>query len=236
MSVNAKPDTWMPLVIGDYKKDTGRLTRDLHGGYLLLIMEYWTTGPLADDDAELAAIVLATPREWKTIRPKLERFFTIVDGLWRHKRIDAELDRWSAKKAAYVERAAAGGRAKAAKSTASSSTKAVLEPCLEPAPQPASTEVEANKGASTLSGRQDAAAHADGAPSPVAWSGPETVWAAFAEALGEPWCERFLRPCRWQDVPDRALIPPHPTIGAKMLKDCRPLLAKLGLQLLEKAA
>jgi hypothetical protein len=89
---------------------------------------------------------------------------------------------------------------------------------------------------STLCRREDADAHAESAPSLPPWTGPQSVWASFAEALGEPWCERFLRPCRWQDVPDRALIPPHPTIGAKMLKDCRELLAKLGLQLLEKAA
>jgi uncharacterized protein YdaU (DUF1376 family) len=102
-----KPDVWMPLVIGDYRKDTGRLTRDLHGGYLLLIMEYWVNGPIPDDDEDLAAIVLATPREWAAIRPKLVRFFHVENGVWRHKRIDQELERWSAKKRVYANRAAA---------------------------------------------------------------------------------------------------------------------------------
>jgi uncharacterized protein YdaU (DUF1376 family) len=237
---SAKPDTWMPLVIGDYLKDTTRLNTEQHGAYLLLIMSYWVNGPPADDDDELAAVTGLDLKTWRRHRDKLAKFFRIEGGVWRHKRVEEELERWSAKKEKYVARAAAGGRAKAAKSSASSTPQALLgecaEPCLQAAPQPASTEVEANKEASTLSGRQDADERADGSPSPVAWAGPESVWAAFAEALGEPWCERFLRPCRWQDVPDRALIPPHPTIGAKMLKDCRPLLAKLGLQLLEKAA
>jgi uncharacterized protein YdaU (DUF1376 family) len=230
----------MPLVIGDYLKDTGRLTTEQHGAYLLMIMDYWVNGPPADDDAELASITGLDLKTWRRHRDKLAKFFRIEDSVWRHKRVEEELERWAAKKEKYVARASAGGRAKAAKSSASSTTQAVLtaclDPCLQAAPQPASTEVEANKEASTLSGRQDAAALADGAPAPVAWSGPENVWAAFSEALGEPWCEKYLRGCRWQDVPDRALIPPHPTIGAKMLKDCRPLLAKLGLQLLEKAA
>lgn len=236
MVASAKPDTWMPLVIGDYKKDTGRLTRDLHGGYLLLIMEYWTTGPLVDDDAELAAIVLAGPKEWKAIRPKLERFFSIVDGVWRHKRIDAELERWTAKKAVYIERAAAGGRAKAAKSSASSTTKALLEGCLKAAPQPASREVDDPTDQSTLSERNDDAAHADGAPPPCAWSGPESVRQAFRAAMGEPWCEKYLYGCRWQDVPDRAILVDHPIIGKRIVKDASAVLSAEGLMIVERAA
>src|SRR5688500_2390012 len=77
MSKETKPDAWMPLYIGDYKKDTGRLTTELHGAYLLLIMEYWSTGPLADDDDELAAITVSSPKEWKRMRPKIARFFIV---------------------------------------------------------------------------------------------------------------------------------------------------------------
>lgn len=223
MSSEAKPDTWMPLVIGDYKKDTGRLTRDLHGGYLLLIMEYWTTGPLADDDAELAAIVLASPREWKAIRPKLERFFTIVDGHWRHKRIDAELDRWTKKKEIYAARAAAGGRAKAAKSTASSTPKALLNGCLKSAPQPTSTVVGEPDGSPTHSGQND-------------FLGPKEVRQAFVDAKGEDWTRSYVDPCGWQDVPERALIPRNGVGGAKLVREGRSVLAQLSLTVLGKAA
>ena len=40
--------------LGDYSKDTAHLTMLEDGAYLLLIMDYWTNGPLPDDDAALA--------------------------------------------------------------------------------------------------------------------------------------------------------------------------------------
>jgi len=165
-----KPDTWMPLVIGDYLKDTTRLTTEQHGAYLLLIMSYWVDGPPANDDEDLGAITGLDAKAWKKNRPKLERFFRIEDGRWRHKRIDMEIDRWTEKKKLYAERAAAGGRAKAAKSSASSTPQAdIKQPktpeksCLKPAPQPASVEVDAHKGQSTLYGGLRLEARPEGA-------------------------------------------------------------------------
>lgn len=178
MTKEAKPDAWMPLFIGDYKKDTGRLTRDQHGGYLLLIMEYWNTGPLQDDDEELAAIALADVREWRKLRPKLERFFVVTEGLWRHSRIDRELDRWGERKAQAIERARAAAAARwgneppkprpkrpkndaprNAPGNAPSNDQAFLEEC----PLPLPTEVDAHKGQSTLCGRDAPEARHEGA-------------------------------------------------------------------------
>ena len=97
---------WMPLFIGDYKRDTSRLTRDQHGGYLLLIMDYWINGPPPDDDVQLAVIAQASLVEWqKTLRPRLSPFFHVIDGRWRHKRIDRELERAAV---LYEQRRAAG--------------------------------------------------------------------------------------------------------------------------------
>lgn len=88
----SKTDIWMPLYIADYLADTQHLTRDEHGGYLLLLMAYWRNGgPLQDDDKRLAAIAKATQREWKSLRATLAEFFTIADGLWVHKRADKEI-------------------------------------------------------------------------------------------------------------------------------------------------
>jgi uncharacterized protein YdaU (DUF1376 family) len=88
-----KRDAWFPFYVGDYLRDTSRLTTELHGAYLLLILDYWTKGPLPDDDAALAAITRLAPAAWKKARAALEPFFQIGDGLWRHKRIDRERDR-----------------------------------------------------------------------------------------------------------------------------------------------
>lgn len=196
MSKSAKPDTWMPLVIGDYLKDTTRLTTEQHGAYLLLIMSYWVDGPPINDDEELASITGLDRKSWSKNRAKIERFFRIENGHWRHKRIDEELERWAAKKAVYSARAAAGGLAKAAKSTSQAGVKqqkAGEKGCLNSAPQPASTEVEGPSGHSTLC-RQNG------------FLGPEEVRNAFLSVKSEQWVASYIDRCAWQDLPCRALL------------------------------
>jgi uncharacterized protein YdaU (DUF1376 family) len=97
---------WMPLYVGDYLRDTSRLSTIQHGAYLLLICDYWVNGPLPDDDALLAAIVRAPLAEWQRhIRPRIAPFFKVLEGRWQHKRIDAELAKASAR---YNQRVNAG--------------------------------------------------------------------------------------------------------------------------------
>lgn len=81
---------WMPLYVGDYLGDTGHLTTAQHGAYLLLMMHYWRKGELPDDDRQLSKITKLPLKTWCDYRPILQDFF--YDG-WRHKRIDAELER-----------------------------------------------------------------------------------------------------------------------------------------------
>lgn len=86
--------SWMPLYIGDYLRDTSRLTTEGHGAYLLLIFDYWVHGkPLPDDDMQLAAVTKLAPARWQALRPTLSQFFQIGDGLWHHRRIDIELEK-----------------------------------------------------------------------------------------------------------------------------------------------
>ncbi len=119
----SKPDTWMPLYIGDYLQDTTRLTTEQHGAYLLLIMDYWTNGPLPDDDSSLAQVTRMQPAAWKKCRPVMARFFTIVDGEWCHKRIDEE----HSKAVKFVEKQKAngtkGGRPKKSETPTQSGTQ-----------------------------------------------------------------------------------------------------------------
>ena len=91
----ARPDTWMPLFWGDYRKDTADLGAAQHGAYLLLIGHYWTTGkPLPDDDAKLWRIAAADSRgHWLKLRAVLAPFFDVAGGVWHHARIEYELDR-----------------------------------------------------------------------------------------------------------------------------------------------
>lgn len=81
---------WMPLYVGDYLGDTGHLTTAQHGAYLLLMMHYWRKGELPDDDRQLSKITKLPLKTWCEYRPILHDFFH--DG-WKHKRIDAELQK-----------------------------------------------------------------------------------------------------------------------------------------------
>lgn len=89
----SKRDVWMPFYFGDYFKDTLHLTTEGHGAYLLLIAAYWSGGePLPDNDAELASIAKAPPSRWRRVlRPMIERFFVVGEGVWRHGRVDQEI-------------------------------------------------------------------------------------------------------------------------------------------------
>jgi uncharacterized protein YdaU (DUF1376 family) len=102
----------MPLYIADYRLDTARLSAAEHGAYLLLIMEYWASGSLPDDDRQLARIACMTDREWKAAKPIVRGFFQ--DG-WKHHRIDAELAKAEDKHKRRAAAGSAGGNAKAAK-------------------------------------------------------------------------------------------------------------------------
>ncbi len=92
----------MSLHIGDYLKDTSHLDAAQSGAYLGLIMHYWATGGLPNDDKQLARIAKMTARQWTKNRSVIAAFF---DHQWKHKRIDAEMQQAVEK---YEKRAAAG--------------------------------------------------------------------------------------------------------------------------------
>jgi len=95
----------MPLWIGDYLADTGRLTTEQHGAFLLLLMDYWRSGPPQDDNTVLAQITKLPLSTWKKHRPVLKPFFRIADGLWHNKRLDQERAKAIENKAMVTERA-----------------------------------------------------------------------------------------------------------------------------------
>ena len=150
-----KVDAWMPLWIGAYLADTMHLSRDSHGGYLLLLFAYWRNrGPLPDDEEDLAGITKSTPAEWKKLRPRLARFFTIEDGTWSHTRADKELVKAGQHKAAAVSKAKAGAQArwdkhrKDATGNAPSIDQALPKLCTTPTPTtPPSSGSEPNGSA-----------------------------------------------------------------------------------------
>jgi len=94
MAGAAHDNNWMPLYIGDYLRDTTRLTVAEHGAYLLLIMDYWVNGPPPDDDRELARISRTPLNVWRRYRRgQLIKMFTCEGGTWIHKRVEIERER-----------------------------------------------------------------------------------------------------------------------------------------------
>lgn len=142
MKDSPKADIWMPLYIGDYLADTTRLTTEQHGAYLLLIMDYWRSGRLPDNDAVLSQITRLSPDAWSNARTMLKHFFCIEDGQWVHKRIDEELTKASVNKEAARDKASKAAQARwnkqqnDAPSNATSMPQAMLEDMLEECPSP----------------------------------------------------------------------------------------------------
>lgn len=81
---------WFPFYVGDYTRDTARLTTEAHGAYLLLMLDYWVNGAPPDDDETLATITKLPVTIWRKRRPSLIKFFKVQDGVWTHSRIEKE--------------------------------------------------------------------------------------------------------------------------------------------------
>jgi uncharacterized protein YdaU (DUF1376 family) len=88
-----KATAFLPDYVGDYLQETAMLTSAAeHGAYSLLRRHYWANGgPLRDDDKTLARLACCTAKMWRALRPKIERFFVVADGLWRHTDLDRKL-------------------------------------------------------------------------------------------------------------------------------------------------
>jgi uncharacterized protein YdaU (DUF1376 family) len=106
---------WMPLYVADYLADTSHLTTLEHGAYMLLIMHYWRSGGLPDDDAKLARIARMSAEQWASVRDTVADLF--YDG-WKHKRVDIELARAEEKHETRVNAGKKGGEKKASNAKA----------------------------------------------------------------------------------------------------------------------
>lgn len=106
----ARKDTWMPLDVGDYLRDTGHLTTVEHGAYMLLLMHAWVHGgSLSNDEGRLRSITKMSVKAWRLSRKTLIAFFVERDGVYRQKRLDEEL----AKTEHIIEQKSAAGKASA---------------------------------------------------------------------------------------------------------------------------
>lgn len=84
---------WFPLYVGDYIRDTSRLTTEQHGAYFLLLLDEWANGPLPTDDDQLALIARVPPQRWPNVWRIVSGFFRLDDGHLVNPRLEAERSR-----------------------------------------------------------------------------------------------------------------------------------------------
>lgn len=125
---------WFPFYPAHYLADTGHLTTQEHGAYLLLMLHYYATGSLPTDELKLARIARLTASEWTTVRDTIADLF---DENWQHFRIDAELATAQEKHEARATAGSRGGKRTWERRKQSSS---IAEAMLKHLPQPQSSE------------------------------------------------------------------------------------------------
>lgn len=215
MSKPSKTDLWYPFFIGDYRRDTARLSCEQHGAYRLLIDEYWITGPLPDDDVILARLVGLELRTWRKHRPVIARFFEVASDEWRHGRIDRELIAAGERKAKAEGRAKAAAEArwskprKDAPGDATSMLQALRQDVLEECPPPSPRESE------------DASASSVGSAEPMP-TGPWSKDADFVAAWNACTTEGRARSSRKASWP---IWRKHPAAGPAKLAALKAYLA-----------
>lgn len=234
-----KSDVWMPFYISDYLDKTMHLTRDQHGGYMLLLMACWKgDGRLPRDPGQLAGIVKASAAEWRKLAPVLLPYFD-DDGVYlTHRRVMKEREKAERLSAARRESGRLGGRPR----KQSESEKEALgfrEQKLGETPsdvaRPSPAELAVPSETANISKRRRAVSLADGETASCAWRGPAEIREAFA-ALGDEWCRSYLDHCTWQDVPERALIPATGYAATMIKREARSILVKNNIVVLERAA
>lgn len=135
----AKKLPYMPLYPADFLADTAHLGAAASWAYMGIIMAHWLNrAPPRDDDDELARIARMSPAEWRRTRPALERFFECDERgrfvSWRHKRVEAELEKSTAKSTKRSDAAQERWRRAATgppDEDANASAKAEQKPCSQ---------------------------------------------------------------------------------------------------------
>ena len=93
----AKPpqiDIWMPLLIGDFRRDTYDMSPECGWMYLQLLMALWQNdGQISSAAGDLASFCRATRAQWDPNKLKLSRLFYVGQGFWMHNGVREQLER-----------------------------------------------------------------------------------------------------------------------------------------------
>lgn len=128
----------LPLWTDAYMADTGHLTAEEHGSYILLLIEAWRSADcsLPDDDALLARHAKLTTAKWRSAKPIIMAFWRLDNrrGRWTQKRLKKERS-----KAAQKKRSARDSAVSRWKSTKKTDANDMRSQC-SPKPKPTSKD------------------------------------------------------------------------------------------------
>lgn len=83
---------WLPIWIGDIRRETIGQPPEFIGMYLNLMMATWESGgEISDDEAQLCRIAGADQKQWQRHRRALANLFEPRNGTWSHSKIREEL-------------------------------------------------------------------------------------------------------------------------------------------------
>lgn len=83
---------WMPLWIGDIRRETIGQPLEFQAMYMNLMMAAWERGgQLPDDEKQLCRISGASSEQWVEHRQELANLFVPRNGMWSHNLIREEL-------------------------------------------------------------------------------------------------------------------------------------------------
>ena len=87
---------WMPIWIGDVRRETIGQPPEFTGMYVNLMMAIWQSGgQITSDEKQLRRISGASTAQWLEHRQGLANLFVPGNGTWTHNLIRSELDKAS---------------------------------------------------------------------------------------------------------------------------------------------
>lgn len=86
----SKHDVFMPLMIGDFLRDTMRLDVEQQGAYLLLLIDMWCNGPIKNDEKILQKICKFSAHKWEKKSEEILQIFSEKDGFIFHPDLEYE--------------------------------------------------------------------------------------------------------------------------------------------------
>ena len=198
---------YLPLYVDDYEAATAHLTPEEDGIYNRLLRLCWRTPgcSLPNEPAWIARKVRLSAADYERVaKPVIEEFFKVARGRLVQKRLKAEYEDISRKKAKRAKAGKSGGEAKALKSLTSDPSNATLllgDMRAFPNPEPEPEREEDANASFVGSAEPTPTDHAPGEPSdpkPDPWDGDADFIAAW-NAYPDQGRKRSSRPKAWPE-------------------------------------